>query len=78
MAVAPDDSVTAAELALGLIEGEERSAALRRMLAEPEFAREVERWRAHFALLYPEYPSVEPPAWVEQRLATIGGGDPVG
>ena len=76
MAVAPEDSVTAAELALGLIEGEERSAALRRVLADPDFAREVEWWRAHFTFLFTEYPSVEPPAWIEQRLAAIGGESP--
>lgn len=76
MAVAPDDSVTAAELALGLLEGEERSAALRRVLADPEFAAEVDRWRAHFTVLFSEYPSVEPPEWIEQRLAAMGGGDP--
>ena len=72
MPVTAEDSVTAAELALGLSEGEERSTALRRVLAEPDFAREVERWRAHFTTLYAEYPSVEPPAWIEQRLAGIG------
>ena len=37
----PQD-VAAAELALGLLDGEERAAALRRVLAEPAFAAEVE------------------------------------
>ena len=32
--------VAAAELALGVLDGEERAAALRRVLAEPDFARE--------------------------------------
>jgi anti-sigma-K factor RskA len=73
MSVTPDDSVTAAELALGLIEGEERSSALRRVLAEPAFAQEVERWRTHFSVLFADYPSVEPPAWIERRLAAVGG-----
>ena len=76
MAVSPDDSVTAAELALGLLEGEERSSALRRVLAEPEFAQDVELWRTRFTALFADYPSVEPPAWVGERLATIGGADP--
>ncbi len=44
--------VAAAELALGVLDGEEKAAALRRMLAEPDFARDVERWRDHFALLF--------------------------
>ena len=39
----PED-VAAAELALGLLEGEERGAALRRVLAEPGFAAQVEWW----------------------------------
>ena len=44
--------VAAAELALGVLDGEERAAALRRMLAEPDFARDVERWRDHFAVMF--------------------------
>ena len=34
----PAPDTAAAELALGLLEGEERADALRRMLAEPAFA----------------------------------------
>lgn len=49
--------VLAAELALGLLEGEDRALALRRQLAEPDFAREVEHWRAHFAALFADTPS---------------------
>ena len=50
-----DDSgpdMTAAELALGVLDGEERAAALRRVLADPVFAREVERWRRYLAALF--------------------------
>lgn len=65
--------VSAAELALGLLEGEERAAALRRVLAEPDFARAVERWRDHFASLFVESPEVAAPptllARIEQSLA---------
>lgn len=50
----------AAELALGLLEGDERAAALRRVLAEPGFAAEVERWRLHFATLFDAVPEAEP------------------
>ncbi|OYY69984.1 anti-sigma factor domain-containing protein [Sphingomonas sp. 28-63-12] len=59
---APDASVMAAELALGLLEGEERAAAQRRVLAEPGFAAEVDRWRAHFGVLFESVPPVAPPA----------------
>ncbi len=59
----PEDAeVTAAELALDLLEGEERSAAVRRRLAEPDFARAVERWQAHFGTLVPAIPEATPPA----------------
>jgi anti-sigma-K factor RskA len=56
--VEPD--VTAAELALGLLDGEERAIALRRMLAEPEFARDVERWRVQFGGLFASVDGVAP------------------
>lgn len=64
----PDPDVAAAELALGLLEGEERAAALRRQLAEPEFAREVERWRVHFGTLFAGTPERAPPARVAERI----------
>lgn len=56
-----DEDVTAGELALGVLDGEERAAALRRVLAEPLFAREVEQWREHFATLYSQWPEVAAP-----------------
>lgn len=69
----PEADVAAAELALGVLDGEERAAALRRMLAEPEFAREVERWRDHFALLVAGVAEVTPPAGLFDRIeARIG------
>ncbi len=67
-AAGAEPDVTAAEFALGLIDGDERVAALRRQLAEPAFAREVERWRAHFATLFASVPEISPPADVEQRI----------
>ena len=63
-----DDDPAAAELALGLIEGEERAAALRRVLAEPAFAAEVERWRLVFAQLFDLWPEAEPPAGLLDRI----------
>ena len=66
----PDPDMTAAELALGLLEGDERAAALRRVLADPAFAREVEDWRYRLAGLFDDYPEVAAPEAVAARLAT--------
>ncbi|WP_419809409.1 anti-sigma factor [Sphingomonas sp.] len=62
------DDTAAAELALGLLDGEERAGALRRLLAEPGFAGEVEDWRTRFALLFPLVPEVAPPADLLARV----------
>lgn len=56
---APD--MAAAELALGLLDGDERAVAIRRVLAEPGFARSVERWRTHLAQLFDLWPAIEAP-----------------
>ncbi|MBI3703328.1 MAG: anti-sigma factor [Rhizobiales bacterium] len=45
----PDDKALAGEYALGLLEGEAKAMAERRLAADPGFAREVEQWRARFA-----------------------------
>ena len=63
-----DPDVAAAELALGLLEGEERATALRRQLADPDFAREVERWRAHFGTLFAGTTDRAPPAHLAERI----------
>ncbi len=68
--------VAAAELALGVIDGEERAAALRRMLAEPDFAREVELWRDHFALMFDGVADVSPPADLFGRVEARIDGAP--
>lgn len=62
--------VAAAELALGVLEGEERAAALRRVLAEPDFARDVERWRDHFAILLDRVPEIEPGPHLFNKIET--------
>jgi anti-sigma-K factor RskA len=64
--------MTAAELALGLLDGDERAAALRRMLADPAFAREVEDWRDRLGGLFDDYREVPAPDAVAARLATPG------
>ena len=67
--MAADPEMMAAEFVLGLLDGEERAAALRRILADPGFAGEVEEWRLRLAGLYDDYPEAVPPAAVAQRLA---------
>ena len=66
--------LTAAELALGVLEGEERAAALRRVLADPGFAAEVERWRDQLAVLHGEWPEVDPGSAARRRAASIPDG----
>lgn len=66
----PDDipDMTAAELALGLLDGEARDAALRRLVTEPAFAAEVERWRDWLAAMFAAWPAVEAPAAAAARI----------
>lgn len=76
----PDDpdapSVMAAELSLGLLDGADRAVALRRQLAEPAFALEVDWWRAHFAALFAQFPEVAPPPELGARIAARIDGRP--
>lgn len=61
----------AGEFALGLLDGDARAAATRRVLAEPGFAREVETWRTHLAQLFdlwPEMPAPDLFARIERSL----------
>ena len=70
-----EPDVAAAELALGLLEGEERGAALRRVLSDTAFAAEVERWRGRLAQLFDLWPEAEPPADLIDRIdASLIGG----
>lgn len=69
-----DDDIQAAELALGLLDGEDRAAALRRVLAEPAFAASVERWRVRFAQLFDLWPEAEPPEGLIDRIDLAMGG----
>jgi anti-sigma-K factor RskA len=64
-------------LALGLLEGDERAAALRLMLADRDFAAEVERWRARTGDLFDALPDVEaPPQLWDGIAARIGAPAP--
>jgi anti-sigma-K factor RskA len=64
----PPEDMTAAELALGVLDGEERAAALRRVLTEPAFAQDVEAWRDHFALLFEQWPEAAAPSGMLARI----------
>lgn len=75
----PGAPMTAAELALGLLEGDERAAALRQTLTDPDFAAEVESWRVHFGLLFDAVPDVAAPAdglaRIERALSPVAAND---
>jgi anti-sigma-K factor RskA len=74
--MASDDlpDMTAAELALGLLDGSERAAALRRLAGEPGFAAEVERWRDWLGALFADWPAVAAPDAVAARIeASLDG-----
>lgn len=64
----PPEDMMAAELALGVLEGEERAAALRRVLADPAFAKDVEAWRDHFAVLFVQWPEEPAPPGLLGRI----------
>lgn len=64
----PAPDMAAAELALGLLEGEERDVALRRLVAEPGFAAEVERWQVWLSALFAHWPAVAAPEGVAERI----------
>ncbi|MEO7814539.1 MAG: anti-sigma factor [Sphingomicrobium sp.] len=71
---AKTEDTAAAELALGVLDGDERAAALRRVIAEPGFAREVEQWRNHFGLLFAGVAETAAPEGVLARVeAQLGG-----
>lgn len=74
-----DRAVLAGELALGVLEGPERAEALRLVVADRGFAREVERWRMHFDVLFSEAPESQPDPALEQRvLAALSPAPPRG
>ena len=71
------DASLAAEFALGLVEGDAHALATRRLLVDPDFAKEVEQWRQHFTPLYDEFPLESPPNHVWLRIETrLGGSSP--
>ena len=72
--IGPDD-LAAAELALGLLDGEARVAALARVAADPAFALAVAWWEARFAALFADGADVAvPPAVLRRIEASLDGG----
>ncbi len=72
----PGRDALAGELALGILEGEERAAALRLMLSDREFAARVEQWRAHQSGLFDAIGDVDPPADAWDGIAARIGSSP--
>lgn len=71
--IGPDD-LAAAELALGLLDGEARTAALARVAADPAFALAVAWWEARFAALFADGADVAvPPAVLRRIEASLDG-----
>ena len=63
-----DDSVLAAEYALGLLEGAEAQLAQARMAEDPAFVDLVRAWEAELAGIADEVTPVEPPSRVLAAL----------
>ena len=61
---AEERDALAAELVLGLLEGQARADALRLSLSDPAFAAEVAAWEAKLAPLHGEWTDAEPGAAV--------------
>lgn len=68
-----DRELLAAELALGVLEGEARAQAERRLLHDPGFAEQVEAWRERLAAIALESGDVEPPAMLWDRVSAAVG-----
>lgn len=64
----PDDPQLAAEFALGLLEGAERTDAAARARNDPAFGREVARWRGRLAPMLDDFAAEEPPESVWEAI----------
>jgi anti-sigma-K factor RskA len=64
-----EDELTAAEYALGVLSGAERTAAELRLAREPAFARLVSAWEERLAPLVAEIDEVSPPPQAWDRIA---------
>jgi anti-sigma-K factor RskA len=66
----PEDDLLAAELALGVLDGAERTTAVQRAARDRGFARLVEAWEQRLAPWAVEIRDVTPPAQVWDRIAS--------
>ncbi|QPH54341.1 anti-sigma factor [Pontivivens ytuae] len=64
----PEEGYLAAELALDLLEGEARAAALARASYDPDFAAQVAGWRQRLTQLDYEFAEVSPPPAIKSAL----------
>ncbi|OUD08472.1 hypothetical protein BVC71_13300 [Marivivens niveibacter] len=64
-----EDDMLAAELALGLLEGDALTEAQRRTVTDPEFTKRMHGWEAHLANMA-DLPPVNAPASVKRALMT--------
>ena len=65
----PDDELLAAELALGVLEGAERTAAQRRATRDHGFAQLVDEWEQRLAPWAAEIAEVAPPPQLWDRIS---------
>jgi anti-sigma-K factor RskA len=70
-----EQDALAGELALGVLEGEERAAALRLAMSDRAFAARVDQWRDHLGGLADAVPPVEPSAQVWDGIARAIGAE---
>lgn len=66
--------MSAAEHALGLLDGEDRAVAVRRVLADPAYAQAVERWRGHFAPWFAQWPEIPAPDILSRIERSLDAG----
>lgn len=66
----------AAELALGLLEGEQLAHARTLMATDPGFAEEVARWSGRLAPLLDEVAQAQPPERLWRRISDAIGAEP--
>lgn len=74
--MSPEDQMLAAELALGLLDGAEHTAARARVLADPAFAAETAWWRDRLGGLAGLWIPAEPPAGLLQQIEAALDGTP--
>ena len=67
----PEDDLLAAELALGVLEGAERTTAVQRAARDRGFARLVEEWERRLAPWGAEIREVSPPPQVWDRISSV-------